>query len=181
MNVLLVPRCPCRVGAILLGVGLLLGLGGCSAPVQQYPAAQLFPPNYAAALATDTLLSLSKSTLCQGFTTLWDSFLVAKPYVSRSVVIDLPIGNYGAVSEQVYGQSLDDFNCTLLFVKSGRYVAYSVVHRSVDLADIKNRRGNSSPVWLTKTDAQRLFMKKNTKVSATDTATWYSVVLASQK
>ena len=169
-----------QASAFLVCSGLLLGLGGCSTPVEQYPAAQLFPPNYAAALADNMPLALSESKLCRGLAGQWDSILVLKPYVVQSAVRALPISNYSAISDQVDGQRLDESNCTLLFVKAGRYVAYSVVPRTIDLATVEKQR-NAPFVWLAKPDAQHLFMKKKAVASLADTATRYSVVLAAQK
>ncbi|AWM33885.1 hypothetical protein DDQ68_14450 [Hymenobacter nivis] len=169
-----------QASAFLVCSGLLLGLGGCSTPVAQYPAAQLFPPNYAAALADNMPLALSESKLCRGFAGQWDSILVVKPYVAKSEVKSLPISNYSAISDQVDGQSLDESNCTLLFVKAGRYVAYSVVLRTIDLATVEKQK-NAPFVWLAKPDAQHLFMKKKAAASVADTAARYSVVLAAQK
>lgn len=167
-----------RVRTFLLCSSLLVNMGGCSTPVKQYTVGQLFPPNYAAVLARNTPLDFSKAKLYQGFPAQWDSILIVKPYVVESAIKDLPLANYAAISRQVSIQGSSDFTCTLLFVKAGGYVAYSVVPRTIDLAMLTKQK-SVALIWLTKADCQQLILRR--KTGLTDSLPLYSVTLDSQK
>jgi hypothetical protein len=157
--------------------GLLLSLGGCATPIPQYPLAHLLPPNYAALLASRQSLDLAASPLCQGLGTRWDSVLVVKPYVPAATVAALPLANYAAVRPLVRSQNYGDFTCTLLFVKAGRYVAYSVVPRTVDFAALTKQPANPL-VWLTPHDRAQLSLRRSAQSTPADSAREYTVVLA---
>lgn len=143
----------------LLRASILLSLWSCSASVEQYSTAELLAPNKVNELAGETSLDLTKTKLCQGFRTEWDSILVLKPYVREALVQALPVANYQAVSDQVWSQRLSDQSCTLLFVKAGRYRAYCVVPRSTDWSQI-TKSSTTELVWLTQQDCPRLLVKR---------------------
>jgi hypothetical protein len=159
-----------------LGI-LLLSLGGCSTPVKRYAVAQLLPP---VPLTHNSPFSLANSNLCQGFVNQWDSVLVIKPYVIPAVIEALPFRNYAAISHQVAIQSLSDNTCTLLFVKSERYVGYSVVLRTIDFVPLKKLQATSE-VWLTEPDCQHLATVANLLGIPLKTSTSYSVILTPMK
>lgn len=159
--------------------GLLLSLGSCATPVKEYPVAHLLPPNYAAVLAGGKSLDWAASSLCQGLAAHWDSVLVVKPYVPAALVAALPVANYAAVRTHVVGQSYGDQTCTFLFVKAGRYVAYSVVPRTLDFATLTKQPANPL-VWLTSRDGGRLSVRRQPTLGPTDSASGYAVVWAAQ-
>jgi hypothetical protein len=177
MNLPLIPAYSQQIRATLLWGSLLLSLGGCSTPVKQYAVAQLLPP---VPLMHNSPLSLANSKLCQGFVNQWDSVLVIKPYVIPAVIEALPFRNYAAISHQVAIQSLSDNTCTLLFVKSGRYVGYSVVLRTIDFVPLKKLQ-TTSEIWLTEPDCQRLVIVANLLGTPLKTSTSYSVILTTKK
>jgi hypothetical protein len=177
MNLPLIPAYSQQIRVTLLWGSLLLSLGGCSTPVKQYAVAQLLPP---VPLMHNSPLSLANSKLCQGFVNQWDSVLVIKPYVIQAVIEALPFRNYTAISHQVAIQNLSDNTCTLLFVKSGRYVGYSVVLRTIDFVPLKKLQ-TTSEIWLTEPDCQRLVIVANLLGTPLKTSTSYSVILTTKK
>jgi hypothetical protein len=159
--------------------GLLLSVGSCATPIHQYPLAYLLPPNYTALLGRGKSLDLAASPLCQGLGTRWDSILVVKPYVPAATVAALPLANYAAVGPLVRSQSVGDQTCTLLFVKTGRYIAYSVGSRTVDFASLTKQPANPL-VWLTPHDRAQLSLRRPAQLIPADSASGYTVVLAAR-
>jgi hypothetical protein len=160
--------------------GLLLSMSSCATPIHQYSLAHLLPPHYAAVLGKSKSLNLAASPLCQGLGTRWDSVLVVKPYVPAATVAALPLANYAAVRPLVRSQNYGDQTCTLLFVKAGRYVAYSVVPRTVDFAALTKQPANPL-VWLTPRDRMQLSLQRPAQRTPADSANWYTVVLAARR
>jgi hypothetical protein len=159
--------------------GLLLSMGSCATPIPQYPLAHLLPAHYAASLGRGKSLDLAASPLCQGLGTRWDSVLVVRPYVPAAVVAALPLANYAAVRPLVRSQNYGDQTCTLLFVQAGRYVAYSVVPRTVDFATLTKQPANPL-VWLTPRDRAQLLLRRPAPRTPADSASGYTVVLAAR-
>ena len=155
-----------------LGSALLLGLGSCSAPVTRYAPAQLLPvPTGRPAAST---CSLANSRLCQGVGTEWDSVLVVLPYTPPEVVWALPVANYRAIRGPVRNQHFDEGTCTLLMVKNGQYIAYSVFPRTVDWTTFsRDKVSHEQLMWLTKPDCARLVARFSPL--AGDTMAWYTV------
>jgi hypothetical protein len=156
--------------------GLLLSVGSCNSSVPQYPVAQLLPPNYAAVLARDRVLNLAASPLSQGLGTQWDSVLVVKPYVPAATVAALPLANYAAVRSLVTLQNSGDQTCTLLFVHAGRYVAASIVSRTLDWATL-TKQPATDLVWLTPRDEAHLLLRRAPTLAPADSTSRYAVVL----
>jgi hypothetical protein len=154
-------------------------VGSCATPTPQYPLAHLLPAHYAAGLGRGKSLDLAASPLCQGLGTRWDSVLVVKPYVPVATVAALPLANYAAVRPLVSSQSYGDFTCTLLFVKAGRYVAYSVVPRTVNFAALTKQPANPL-VWLTPHDRAQLSLRGPAQLAPADSASGYTVVLTAR-
>jgi hypothetical protein len=155
--------------------GLLLSVASCRSSVPQYPLAQLLPPDYVALLARTNALNLAASPLCQGLGTQWDSVLVVKPYMPEATVAALPLANYAAVSSLVTRQSGWDQNCTLLFVRAGRYVAASVVPRTLDWVPL-TKQPATEVVWLTPHDRAHLQLRRVPTFAPTDSSSRYVVV-----
>jgi hypothetical protein len=160
--------------------GLLLSVGSCATPIPQYPLAHLLPAHYTAALGRRKSLNLVASPLCQGLGTRWDSVLVIKPYVPAATVAALPLANYAAVRPLVRSQNYGDQMCTLLFVQAGRYVAYSVVPRTVDFAALTKQPANPL-VWLTPRDRAQLLLQRPAQLTPADSANWYTVIFAARR
>jgi hypothetical protein len=168
---------PTRPRIWFLRAGLLLSVGSCATPVKQYSVEQLLPLDYVATLTHQASLDLTASPLGQGLAQQWDSVLVVKPYVVASTVKALPLANYAAVRQPVETQSYGDFTCTLLFVKAGRYVAYSVVPRTLDFANL-TKQPAAPLVWLTPRDRAHLVVRRQARLNLTDSTSGYKVVLA---
>jgi hypothetical protein len=154
---------------------LLLGVGGCSAPVTPYAPAQLLP--VPAGRPAESSRSLAGSRLCQGVGSDWDSVLVVLPYTPPATVRALGLTNYGAISGPVARQKLNEGTCTLLLVKNERFTAYSVFPRTVDWVGFsRDKAPQQQLVWLTKPDCARLVAKF--RPVAGDTITGYTVGLS---
>jgi hypothetical protein len=157
--------------------GLLLSVASCSSSVPQYPVAQLLPPDYVAVLPRAAALNLAASPLCQGLGTQWDSVLVVKPYVPAATVAALPLANYAAVRALVTSQSVGDQTCTLLFVHAGRYVAASVVPRTLDWVTL-TKQPAAELVWLTPRDRAHLQLRRAPTLAPANSTSRYAVFLA---
>jgi hypothetical protein len=157
------------------GAGLLFSVASCRSSVPQYPLAQLLPPDYVALMARTNALNLAASPLSQGLGTQWDSVLVVKPYMPAAIVAALPLANYAAVRSFVTRQSGWDQTCTLLFVRAGRYVAASVVPRTLDWAPL-TKQPATEVVWLTPPDRGHLQLRRVLPLAPTDSIRRYAVV-----
>ena len=155
---------------------LLLGAWGCSPLVPALTLAQLLP--VPAVLAADSTLRLADSPLGRGLGQDWDSVLVVLPYADPAGVQALALANYGAVRDPVADQAYRDDVCLLLFVKAGRYTAYSRFPRTLDWVDFVHDRGpNASNAWLT--PRQGAHLSAQGKAHAAQPAS-YSVRLAAR-
>ena len=152
-----------KVCAYALCFVLAVSFWGCSTPVKQYTVEQLLPKQHLGTLSTNLPQSLLDSYLYKGFADKWDSVLIVKPYSVTSSVRSIKIGNYSSISNIVHNQSLSDVTCTLLFVKAGQYVGYSLFPRTLDLVTVSKGKPDQL-VWLNKKDFDNLTIKKTSSL-----------------
>jgi hypothetical protein len=84
------------------------------------------------------------------------------------------VANCRAIRGPVQEQRLDEGTCTLLMVKNGRYIAYSVFPRAMDWTTFSQEKApHEQLVWLTKPDCAGLVARFSPL--AGDTMAWYKV------
>ena len=133
-------------------------LVNCSSPATPYAPAQLLLVS--AVAPPDSAIPFTGSRLCNGFGSEWDSVLVVHAYTSPADIRAFRIENYLAIHWLVVDQEYNEGVCTLLFVKSNRYTAYSVFPRTIDWSAFADDKASKTALaWLTPQDCERLTAK----------------------
>ena len=162
---------PGPVAPVLCAVLLAGLLGGCTTSVTCYPSVQLLP--VPTVLSADSVLRFGSSRLCQGLGSEWDSVPVMRPYLDPALIRGLPVDNYWAVREPVNTQQYNEATYTLLFVKSGRYTAYSVFPESAGWQGFSRAKAPKTELaWLMPSDCGRLPAKGRFHPRAGTTSYW---------